>query len=86
MEAKDLDMPVVHGHEESIRLLPRPSASSAVNVIAYSEVVNKIIEVIRFHDGMRGCARLENGKCSESFDVEQGLRPVCMLLSLLFNI
>ena len=35
----------------------------------------QMIEVIRqFHDGMRACVRSNDGRCSEWFDVAQGLR------------
>ena len=46
-----------------------------------------MIEMIRqFYDGMRTCVRSDDGRCSEWFEVEQGLRQGCVLSSLLFNI
>ena len=46
-----------------------------------------MIEVIRqFHDGMRVCVRSDDGRCSEWFEVAQGLRQGCVLSPLLFNV
>ena len=46
-----------------------------------------MIEVIRqFHDGMRACVRSDDGRCSEWFEVAQGLRQGCVLSPLLFNV
>ena len=46
-----------------------------------------MIEVIRqFHDGMRACVRSDDGRCSEWFEVAQGLRQGCVLSPLLFAI
>ena len=43
--------------------------------------------VIRqFHDGMQACVRLNDGECSDEFDVGQGLRQGYVLAPLLFNI
>ena len=47
----------------------------------------QMIEVIRqFHDGMRPCVRSGDGRCSEWFEVAQGLRQGCVLSPLLFNV
>ena len=47
----------------------------------------QMIEVIRqFHNGMRACVRSDDGRCSEWFEVAQGLRQGCMLSPLLFNV
>ena len=46
-----------------------------------------MIEMIRqFHDGMRACVRKDDGRCSEWFEVAQGLRQGCVLSPLLFNV
>ena len=56
-------------------------------ILARYGVPAKMISVIRqFHDGMRACVRLDDGECSEWFDVLQGLRQGCVLAPLLFNI
>ena len=42
--------------------------------------------VIRqFYDGMRACVRLDDGECSDMFEVRQGLGQGCVLASMLFN-
>ena len=47
----------------------------------------QMIEVIRqFHDGMRACVRSDDGRCSEWFEVAQGLHQGCVLSPLLFNV
>ena len=56
-------------------------------VIARFGVPPRMIEVIRqFHGGMRACVRNDNGRCSEWFEVPQGLRQGCVLTLLLFNV
>ena len=45
-----------------------------------------MLAVIRqFHDGMQSCVRLDDGECSDRFDVGQGLRQGYVLAPLLFN-
>ena len=47
----------------------------------------QMIEVIRqFHDGMRACVRSDDGRCSEWFEVAQGLRQGCVISPLMFNV
>ena len=46
-----------------------------------------MLTVIRqFHDSMRACVRLDDGECSDMFDLKQGLRQECVLVPLLFNV
>ena len=46
-----------------------------------------MLAVIRqFHDGMQACVRLDDGECSDKFDVGQGLRQRCVLALLLSKI
>jgi len=57
-----------------------------VDCLARFGVPPRMLTVIRqFHDGMRACVRLDDGECSDMFDVEQGLRQGCVLAPLLFN-
>ena len=45
-----------------------------------------MIGVIRqFYDGMRACVRSDDGRCSERFEVAQGLLQGCVPSPLLFN-
>ena len=47
----------------------------------------KISSIIRqFHDGMRACVRLDDGRVFEWFKVCQGVRQGCVFASLLFII
>ena len=56
-------------------------------VLAFFGILPQMIEVIRqFHDGMRACVRSDDGRCSEWFEVAQGLRQGCVLSPLLFNV
>ena len=56
-------------------------------VLARFGIPPQMIEVIRqFHDGMRACVRSGDGRCSEWFEVAQGLRQGCVLSPLLFNV
>ena len=45
-----------------------------------------ITVICEFHDGMKECIRSSDGTCSKPFDVNQGLRPACVLSPLLFNV
>ena len=40
----------------------------------------------QLHDGMQARVRLDDGECSEMFDVWQGLRQGCVLEPLLFDV
>ena len=47
----------------------------------------RMLAVIReFHDGMQACVRLDDGECSDMFDLGQGLRQGCVLAPLLLKI
>ena len=55
-------------------------------VLARFGVPPRMLAVIRqFHDGMQACVRLDDGECSDNFDVGQGVRQGCVLAPLLFN-
>ena len=56
------------------------------DVLARFGVSPRMLAVIRqFHDGMQAYVRLDDGECSDKFDVRQGLRQGCVLAPLLFN-
>ena len=56
-------------------------------VLARFETPPQMIEVNRqFHDEMRACVRSDDGRCSEWFEMAQGLRQGCVLFPLLFNV
>ena len=56
------------------------------DVLARFGVSPRMLAVIRqFHDGMQACVRLDDGECSDTFDVGHGLRQGCVLAPLLFN-
>ena len=56
------------------------------DVLAPFGVPPRMLAVIRkFHDGMHVCVRLDNGDCSDKFNVGKGLRQGCMLAPLLLN-
>ena len=56
------------------------------DVLARFGVPPRMLAVIRqFHDGMQACVRLDDGECSDKFDVGQGLRQGWVLTPLLFN-
>ena len=55
-------------------------------VLARFGVPPQMIEVIRhFHGEMKACVRNDDGRCSEWFEVAQGLCKGCVLSLLLFN-
>ena len=56
-------------------------------VLARFGIPPHMIEVIRqFHDGMRACVRSDDSRCSEWFEVAQGLHQGCVHSTLLFNV
>ena len=56
------------------------------DALARFGVPPRMLAAIReFHDGMQACVRLDDGECSDKFDVGQGLRQGCVLAPLLFN-
>ena len=56
------------------------------DVLVRFGVPPRMLAVIRqFHDAMQACVRLDDGACSDKFDVGQGLRQGCVLAPLLFN-
>lgn len=42
--------------------------------------------ICQFHDGMTARVQMDVGTCSDWFDMSQGLRQVCNLNPLLFNL
>ena len=53
-------------------------------VLAIFGIPQRMFAVIRqFHDGMGACVWLDDGECSDMFDVEQGVRQGCVLAPLL---
>ena len=56
------------------------------NVLARFGVPSRMLAVIRkFHDGMQACVWLDDGECSDTFDVGHGLSQGCVLAPLLLN-
>ena len=56
------------------------------DVLARFGVPPRMLAVMRqFHDGMQACVRLDDGECSDKFDMGQGLRQGCVLAPQLFN-
>ena len=55
------------------------------DVLARLGVPPRMLAVIRTHDGLQACVRLDDGECSDMFDVGQGVRQGCVLAPLLFN-
>ena len=56
------------------------------DVLARFGVPLRMLAVIRqLRDGMLACVRLDDGECSDMFDVGQGLRQGCVPAPLLFN-
>ena len=53
------------------------------DVLARFGVPPRMLTVIRqFHGGMRACVRLDDGECSDNFDVGQDLRQGCVFAPL----
>ena len=56
------------------------------DVLDRSGVPTKVLAVIReFHTDTKTCVRTNDGDCSDSFDVRQGLMQGCVLAKPLLN-
>ena len=56
------------------------------DVFACFGVLSRMLAVIRqFHHDIKACMQLDDGQCSDKFDVVQGLGQRCVLAPLLFN-
>ena len=56
-------------------------------VLGRAGVPPKMLAIIRgFHDGVKARVKMDDGKFSDWFDVEHGLRQGCNLTPLLFNV
>ena len=66
---------------------PKAIEDLGKQVLARFGVPPQMIGVIRqFHDGMRACVRNDDGRCSEWFEVAQGLRQGCVFSPLPLNV
>ena len=58
-----------------------------LDVLARCGVSPRMLAAVRqFHYGMQGCARSDDGQCSDEFYVGQGLRQGCVLAPLLCSV
>ena len=56
-----------------------------VLLIALFGVPPRTLAIRQFYDSMRACVRLDDGECSDMFDMDQGLRQGRALAPSLFN-
>ena len=85
--ARKKDTPLYMCFIDLIKAYDPVDRSLLWDVLVRFGVPPRMLAVIRqLHNGMQACVPLDDGECSDTFDVGQGLRQGCVLAPLLFNI